>query len=161
MWNGDRSQSCLMHSGVTSSCTVESWAFEQWWRHITSDFCTLNGNHCSVHAWGSMKYLCCVLSWHYLQWKTVSSLCFFQALVIFCGIITGCYCCCCCCLCCNFCCGRCKPQAPEDEGEYANLHVSSVCECLQCVFAKGSFSLSLLKRFPVSVLMEVVHFTWV
>ncbi|KAK7098431.1 dnaJ homolog subfamily C member 5-like isoform X2 [Littorina saxatilis] len=44
-----------------------------------------------------------------------------KALAIFCGIITGCYCCCCCCLCCNFCCGKCKPQAPEDEGDYTHL----------------------------------------
>lgn len=45
-----------------------------------------------------------------------------KALVVFCGIITGCYCCCCCCLCCNFCCGKCKPQAPEDVGDYTHLH---------------------------------------
>lgn len=45
-----------------------------------------------------------------------------KALAIFCGIITGCYCCCCCCLCCNFCCGKCRPVAPEDDGSYANLH---------------------------------------
>ncbi|CAL1534733.1 unnamed protein product [Lymnaea stagnalis] len=48
-----------------------------------------------------------------------------KALAIFCGIITGCYCCCCCCMCCNFCCGKCRPQAPEEDGDYANLHVSS------------------------------------
>ncbi|XP_059177360.1 dnaJ homolog subfamily C member 5-like isoform X2 [Physella acuta] len=45
-----------------------------------------------------------------------------KALAIFCGIITGCYCCCCCCLCCNFCCGKCRPQSPEEDGDYANLH---------------------------------------
>ncbi|GFO29365.1 Dnaj-like protein subfamily c member 5 [Plakobranchus ocellatus] len=45
-----------------------------------------------------------------------------KALVIFCGIITGCYCCCCCCMCCNFCCGKCRPGPPSDEGDYANLH---------------------------------------
>lgn len=45
-----------------------------------------------------------------------------KALVIFCGIITGCYCCCCCCCCCNFCCGKYKPQMPDEEGDYANLH---------------------------------------
>ncbi|BFZ16056.1 hypothetical protein BsWGS_19095 [Bradybaena similaris] len=44
-----------------------------------------------------------------------------KGLAIFCGIITGCYCCCCCCMCCNFCCGRCRPQ-PPDGSEYANLH---------------------------------------
>ncbi|XP_076450999.1 dnaJ homolog subfamily C member 5-like isoform X2 [Babylonia areolata] len=43
-----------------------------------------------------------------------------KALTIFCGIITGCYCCCCCCLCCNFCCGKCRPQMPEDE-DYTHL----------------------------------------
>ncbi|KAL4224875.1 DnaJ subfamily C member 5B [Mactra antiquata] len=46
-----------------------------------------------------------------------------KALVIFCGCITGCYCCCCCFCCCfNFCCGKYKPQMPDEEGEYANLH---------------------------------------
>ena len=49
-----------------------------------------------------------------------------QAFAIFCGIITGCYCCCCCCMCCNFCCGKCRPMPPEEDGSYANLHVS-VC----------------------------------
>lgn len=45
-----------------------------------------------------------------------------KALVIFCGIITGCYCCCCCfCCCCNFCCGKYKPQMADEE-DYANLH---------------------------------------
>ncbi|XP_076471581.1 dnaJ homolog subfamily C member 5-like [Babylonia areolata] len=48
-----------------------------------------------------------------------------KALVVFCGIITGCYCCCCCCLCCNFCCGKCKPQAPEDMGDYTHLQEES------------------------------------
>ncbi|XP_034334442.1 dnaJ homolog subfamily C member 5 isoform X1 [Magallana gigas] len=46
-----------------------------------------------------------------------------KALFIFCGVITGCYCCCCCCCCCNFCCGKWKPPNPEEDGEYANLHV--------------------------------------
>ena len=47
-----------------------------------------------------------------------------QALAVFCGIITGCYCCCCCfCCCCNFCCGKYKPQMADEE-DYANLHVS-------------------------------------
>ncbi|XP_014212798.1 dnaJ homolog subfamily C member 5-like isoform X2 [Copidosoma floridanum] len=41
---------------------------------------------------------------------------------LFCGVITGCYCCCCFCCCCNFCCGKCKPQHPEDSGAYHNLH---------------------------------------
>lgn len=47
-----------------------------------------------------------------------------KALFIFCGLITGCYLCCCCCCCFNFCCGKCKPRPPEDEGEYANLHMA-------------------------------------
>ncbi|XP_049783171.1 dnaJ homolog subfamily C member 5 isoform X1 [Schistocerca cancellata] len=45
-----------------------------------------------------------------------------KALIIFCGIITGCYLCCCFCCCCNFCCGKCKPPPPEDSGEYHTLH---------------------------------------
>lgn len=45
-----------------------------------------------------------------------------KALVIFCGIITGCYCCCCCCCCCNFCCGKCKLRPPEETGDYHNLN---------------------------------------
>lgn len=45
-----------------------------------------------------------------------------RALIIFCGIITGCYLCCCFCCCCNFCCGKCKPRPPEDTGDYHTLH---------------------------------------
>ncbi|CAH1787392.1 unnamed protein product [Owenia fusiformis] len=45
-----------------------------------------------------------------------------KGLFIFCGIITGCYCCCCLCCCCNFCCGKCKPRPPDEDGAYANLH---------------------------------------
>lgn len=45
-----------------------------------------------------------------------------KALIIFCGIITGCYFCCCCCCCCNFCCGKCKPRPPEESGDYQTLH---------------------------------------
>ncbi|XP_022902850.1 dnaJ homolog subfamily C member 5 isoform X2 [Onthophagus taurus] len=45
-----------------------------------------------------------------------------KALFVFCGIITGCYCCCCLCCCCNFCCGKCKPRPPEDTGDYHNLN---------------------------------------
>jgi len=44
-----------------------------------------------------------------------------KALVICCGIVTGCYFCCCCCCCCNFCCGKWKPRPPEDSGDYHNL----------------------------------------
>ncbi|XP_033219415.1 dnaJ homolog subfamily C member 5-like isoform X5 [Belonocnema kinseyi] len=44
-----------------------------------------------------------------------------KAFFVFCGIITGCYCCCCFCCCCNFCCGKCKPAPPEDSGVYHNL----------------------------------------
>ena len=45
----------------------------------------------------------------------------FNALFLFCALITACYCCCCCCCCCNFCCGKCKPIPPEDSGAYHNL----------------------------------------
>lgn len=45
-----------------------------------------------------------------------------KALIVFCGIITGCYLCCCCCCCCNFCCGKCKPRQPEETGDYHTLH---------------------------------------
>ncbi|XP_068086416.1 dnaJ homolog subfamily C member 5 [Anabrus simplex] len=44
-----------------------------------------------------------------------------KALILFCGIITGCYLCCCCCCCCNFCCGKCKPEPPQGS-EYQTLH---------------------------------------
>ncbi|OXB78500.1 UNVERIFIED_CONTAM: hypothetical protein H355_007530 [Colinus virginianus] len=45
--------------------------------------------------------------------------CPLQALFVFCGLITGCYCCCCLCCCCNCCCGKCKPKPPEgEEQEY-------------------------------------------
>lgn len=49
---------------------------------------------------------------------------FFQALVLFCGLITGCYCCCCCCCCCNYCCGTMKPKPQDEDGAYQNLNVS-------------------------------------
>ena len=39
-----------------------------------------------------------------------------QALFMFCGIITCCYFCCCCLCCCNFCCGKCKP-VPDEQWE--------------------------------------------
>jgi len=45
-----------------------------------------------------------------------------KALLVFCGIITGCYCCCCLCCCCNFCCGKCKPRPPEETGDYQNIN---------------------------------------
>ena len=39
-----------------------------------------------------------------------------KGLMIFCGIITGCYFCCCCfCFCCNFCCGKYKHVVEEEE----------------------------------------------
>nr|XP_033331107.1 dnaJ homolog subfamily C member 5 isoform X2 [Megalopta genalis] len=44
-----------------------------------------------------------------------------KALVVFCSLITACFCCCCCCCCCNFCCGKCKPTPPECSGAYHNL----------------------------------------
>lgn len=45
-----------------------------------------------------------------------------QALFIFCGLLTCCYCCCCLCCCFNCCCGKCKPKAPE--GEETEFYVS-------------------------------------
>jgi DnaJ family protein C protein 5 len=45
-----------------------------------------------------------------------------KALIIFCGIITGCYLCCCCCCCCNCCCGKCKPRQPEGTVDCNNLN---------------------------------------
>ncbi|KAL1130457.1 hypothetical protein AAG570_011705, partial [Ranatra chinensis] len=47
-----------------------------------------------------------------------------KALIVVCGLLTGCYCCCCFCCCCNFCCGKCKPRPPEESGDYHTLHVS-------------------------------------
>ncbi|KAL2737849.1 dnaJ subfamily C member 5-like isoform X1 [Vespula squamosa] len=44
-----------------------------------------------------------------------------KALLVFCAIITACYCCACCCCCCNCCCGKCKQAPPEDSGTYHNL----------------------------------------
>lgn len=44
-----------------------------------------------------------------------------KALLVFCAIVTACYCCACCCFCCNCCCGRCKQVPPEDSGAYHNL----------------------------------------
>lgn len=39
-----------------------------------------------------------------------------KGIMIFCGIITGCYFCCCCfCFCCNFCCGKYKHVVEEEE----------------------------------------------
>ena len=41
-----------------------------------------------------------------------------KGLLVFCGIITGCYFCCCCfCFCCNFCCGRYKNLVDEEYAE--------------------------------------------
>ncbi|KAL8614130.1 DnaJ subfamily C member 5 [Nucella lapillus] len=51
-----------------------------------------------------------------------------KVLVVVCGVLTGCYCCCCCCLCCNFCCGKCRPQAPEDVGDYTHLQEDATPE---------------------------------
>lgn len=45
-----------------------------------------------------------------------------QALFVFCGLLTCCYCCCCLCCCFNCCCGRCKPKAPD--GEETEFYVS-------------------------------------
>jgi DnaJ family protein C protein 5 len=51
-----------------------------------------------------------------------------KALIIFCGIITGCYLCCCCCCCCNCCCGKCKPREPEDPVDCHNIYDNPVSE---------------------------------
>lgn len=48
----------------------------------------------------------------------------FQALIFGSCLITGFCCCFCCCCCCNFCFGKFKPNAPEDQTNYTNLHVS-------------------------------------
>ncbi|XP_076034536.1 cysteine string protein isoform X9 [Oratosquilla oratoria] len=46
-----------------------------------------------------------------------------KGLVLFCGLITGCYFCCCCfCCCCNFCFGKFKPRPPDETGDYHNLN---------------------------------------
>ncbi|BFZ04110.1 hypothetical protein BsWGS_07149 [Bradybaena similaris] len=45
-----------------------------------------------------------------------------KALLICCGIITGCCCCCCCCMCCNCCCGKCRPPSPDED---ENLHLQN------------------------------------
>ncbi|XP_044763511.1 dnaJ homolog subfamily C member 5-like isoform X2 [Coccinella septempunctata] len=45
-----------------------------------------------------------------------------KALFVFCGVATCCYCCCCLCCCCNFCCGKCRPQSPEETGDYHTLN---------------------------------------
>ncbi|XP_072913248.1 dnaJ (Hsp40) homolog, subfamily C, member 5 gamma a [Hemitrygon akajei] len=42
--------------------------------------------------------------------------CWFKALVVFCGVITGCCCCCCCC----FCCGKCKPSGEMEDYDIIN-----------------------------------------
>lgn len=47
-----------------------------------------------------------------------------KALLLCCGIVTGCYFCCCCCCCCNFCCGKYKPQPPPEDEETANLYAN-------------------------------------
>jgi len=45
-----------------------------------------------------------------------------KGLLIFCGVITGCYFCCCCfCFCCNFCCGKFKHMAEEDVETYDDI----------------------------------------
>jgi len=50
-----------------------------------------------------------------------------KGLMIFCGIITGCYFCCCCfCFCCNFCCGKYKHVVEEEDApDYDDITKSS------------------------------------
>ncbi|NXI58544.1 DNJC5 protein, partial [Chloroceryle aenea] len=45
------------------------------------------------------------------------SSCWAKVLFAVCGLLTGCYLCCCLCCCFNCCCGKCKPKAPEGEGQ--------------------------------------------
>ncbi|XKL64576.1 hypothetical protein PGB90_004662 [Kerria lacca] len=45
-----------------------------------------------------------------------------KALLVFCSIVTGCFCCCCCCCCCNYCCGKYKPKPHDEAGTYQNLN---------------------------------------
>ena len=48
-----------------------------------------------------------------------------KGLLVFCGIITGCYFCCCCfCFCCNFCCGKYKQDAEEEPPAYDDISQS-------------------------------------
>ncbi|XP_038655948.1 dnaJ (Hsp40) homolog, subfamily C, member 5 gamma a isoform X2 [Scyliorhinus canicula] len=42
--------------------------------------------------------------------------CWFKALLVCCGIFTGCCCCCCCC----FCCGKCKPSGEMEDYDVIN-----------------------------------------
>lgn len=65
-----------------------------------------------------------------------------KALFLFCGLITGCFFgCCCCCCCFNFCCGKCKPQPPEDSGDYQNLNADAdLLEDLEAEAAQNTTS---------------------
>lgn len=89
------------------------------------NFCLFIGTF--LYCWSCEKDLLVtyIMSFSVL-WLLMWFIPLLQALFVFCGVITGCYCCCCCCCCCNFCCGKWKPPNPEEEGEYANLHVRHV-----------------------------------
>uniref|UniRef100_A0A2K6TRR2 DnaJ homolog subfamily C member 5 n=1 Tax=Saimiri boliviensis boliviensis TaxID=39432 RepID=A0A2K6TRR2_SAIBB len=63
-----------------------------------------------------------VLSSWWAKLPAVRALRSLQALFVFCGLLTCCYCCCCLCCCFNCCCGKCKPKAPE--GEETEFYVS-------------------------------------
>lgn len=48
-----------------------------------------------------------------------------KGLMVFCGIITGCYFCCCCfCFCCNFCCGKYKHVVEEENPDFDDINRS-------------------------------------
>lgn len=102
--------------------------FEWWKRHLISS--SENACQCLIH-WNNS-----VTHWKYLKSLQFFILIdFFQALLVFCAVVTGCYCCCCCCCCCNFCCGKYKPRAPEDSGDYHTLNVSCFVSTLIVISA--------------------------
>lgn len=99
--------------------------FQQFWRYygdtdwqylIRKLSITVTSQWLSINVFCHTTPLLCIIYIYAL----------FQALFVFCGIVTGCYLCCCFCCCCNFCCGKCKPRAPEDTGDYCNLKVSEI-----------------------------------
>lgn len=94
------------------------------WIFVLVEYCEHDEFLLLLKLW-KRQQVTCVMSFSVL-WMLMVFIPLLQALFIFCGVITGCYCCCCCCCCCNFCCGKWKPPNPEEDGEYANLHVRRV-----------------------------------
>lgn len=85
--------------------------------------------------------------------------CLLQALFVFCGLITGCYCCCCLCCCCNCCCGKCKPKPPE--GEEQEFYVSP--EDLEAQLQsdeRGRWKLCELSRMNISLCWSAQWVGW-